>query len=78
MQKLKNPKWRDQLPSVSLSFGADNCLDIRVDVDQDNLSKLNKENPKLYKKILEQQFHLLDIPLKDNIEYRIREERYHE
>lgn len=76
--QLKNPKWRDQLPSVSLSFGADNCLDIRVDVDQDNLSKLNKENPKLYKKILEQQFHLLDILLKDNIEYRIREERYHE
>ena len=37
--QLKNPKWRDQLPSVSLSFGADNCLDIRVDVDQDKIGR---------------------------------------
>ena len=68
--QLKNPKWKDQLPSVSLSFGAENCLDIRIDVEQDNLDKLRDKNPELYRKIIEQQFHLLDKPLQNNIEYR--------
>lgn len=76
--QLKNPKWIDLVPSVSLSFDLDNCLDIRVDVEQDKLKNINEENPELYHKILEQQFHLLDIPLKNNTEYRIREEDYQE
>lgn len=76
--QLKNPEWSDDLASVSLSLNDDyDSLDVRVDVAQDNLSKLSNKNPELYKKILERQFHLLDVPLKDNTEYRIREEDYH-
>ena len=72
--QLKNPKWQDQPQSVSLSFGPHDCLDVRIDIHQDD--KRLKEDPEFNRIILEQQFRLLDIPVNEKLEFRIREEGY--
>ncbi len=71
--QLKNPDWNDLPQSVSLSILPDNTIDIRVDIHQQD-KRLN--NQEFNKKVLDQQFHLLDIQLEEHFEFRIREEDY--
>lgn len=66
--QLKSSKFLDRLQSISLSFSSDNCLDVRVDIHQDN--KL-LEDSEFKTHIHRQHEHLLDIPLQEGTEYRI-------
>ncbi len=65
--QLKNPKWSDRIQSVSLSFGADNAMDVRVDIHQDNKG-LKDSNFRC--EVLKQQTHLIDLPLQEGLKFR--------
>lgn len=66
--QLKNPKWKDRIQSISLSFGADNSLDVRVDIHQEN--KRLKDDSKFRYDVFKQQTHLIDLPLQKGFEFR--------
>lgn len=66
--QLKNPKWRDLVQSVSLSFGKADDLDVWVDIKQSD--KKIKSDPDYKNKVLRQQAHLIDLPLKNGLEFR--------
>ena len=66
--QLKNPKWSDRIQSISLSFNADNSLDVRVDIQQEN--KRLKNDPKFRYQVLKQQTYLMDLPIQKGFEFR--------
>ena len=75
--QIKNPKWQEQIQSISLSLEANDSLNVRVDIHQKD-ERYDVEStafdPQFKSKILNQQFHLLDIPLKKGLKFYILDE----
>ena len=65
--EVKNPKWEDSVQSISLDFGGNNRLDVRVDIKQ---TDERVSDPVFKQNVLHQQMHLVDLPLQDGLAFR--------